>query len=216
MFEGLYSRGDNAGVLKLLRNMESHGRYRPNAVVCSTIIDNLCKDQLLPHALPLFAEMKTESIPPDVVTYNTFIDMYCKEGMVDEARAIFEHMIKNCQIPIPDIISYSALLDGYGLRGEMDEIENLMNLMVKRTANQSGKVDRALGLLQEMPLKELYPNVVTYNTLIDAWCKDKRLTDGKKLFKEMKDHGLKPNVVTLSSLLDGLCKNAKIVKQWKQ
>ncbi|KAL2943407.1 hypothetical protein RDABS01_031755, partial [Bienertia sinuspersici] len=145
---------------KLLRNMESHGH-----------------DQLLPHALPLFAEMKTEGIPPDVVTYNTFIDMYCKEGM-------------NGQIPVPDIISYSALLDGYCLR--------------------VWKVDRALGLLQEMPLKGLYPNAVTYSTLIDAWCKDKRLTYAKKLFKEMKANGLKPNVVTLSSLLDGLCKNKKI------
>ncbi|KAL2941029.1 hypothetical protein RDABS01_029379 [Bienertia sinuspersici] len=40
---------------------ESHGCCMPNVVIYSTIIDSLCKDQLLPQALRIFAEMKTKA-----------------------------------------------------------------------------------------------------------------------------------------------------------
>ncbi|KAL2941228.1 hypothetical protein RDABS01_029578 [Bienertia sinuspersici] len=59
MFKGLCRTRNHTGALKLLRIMESHGHCMPNVVIYSTIIDCLCKDNLLGKALNLFSEMKT-------------------------------------------------------------------------------------------------------------------------------------------------------------
>ncbi|KAK9675579.1 hypothetical protein RND81_11G016600 [Saponaria officinalis] len=42
MFKGLCRNGDNAGALRLLRNMESKAPFKPNVVIYSTLIDSLC------------------------------------------------------------------------------------------------------------------------------------------------------------------------------
>uniref|UniRef100_A0A803KNU3 Pentatricopeptide repeat-containing protein n=1 Tax=Chenopodium quinoa TaxID=63459 RepID=A0A803KNU3_CHEQI len=73
MFKGLCRSGDNAGALKLLENMESYGHYMSDVVIYDTIIDSLCKDQLLPQALHLFKEMKVNGISPNVFTCTTLI-----------------------------------------------------------------------------------------------------------------------------------------------
>jgi pentatricopeptide repeat protein len=42
-----------------------------------------------------------------------------------------------------------------------------------------------MKLFREMPSKNICPNVVTYNVLIDGFCKEGKLEEAMKLFYEM-------------------------------
>ncbi|KAK9692118.1 hypothetical protein RND81_09G242000 [Saponaria officinalis] len=95
MFKGLCRIGDNVGALRLLRNMESKAPFKPNVVIYSTLIDSLCKDQLLPQALGLFKEMKANGILPNVVTCSTLIRGLCSLGQWDGAKDILSEMLDN-------------------------------------------------------------------------------------------------------------------------
>ena len=45
-----------------------------------------------------------------------------------------------------------------------------------------------------------------YSSLIDGYCKNQRMDEAIKIFKQMQGGGVKPNIFTYNTLLDGLCK----------
>ncbi|KAH1152091.1 hypothetical protein GYH30_045537 [Glycine max] len=49
-------------------------------------------------------------------------------------------------------------------------------------------------------------NVITYNSLINALCKNLHLDQAISLFKKMKEHGIQIDVPSYTILIDGLCK----------
>ncbi|KAI4352134.1 hypothetical protein L6164_006415 [Bauhinia variegata] len=68
-------------------------------------------------------------------------------------------------------------------------------------------VDEALCLFKEMQQKNLVPNTITYNTLIDGLCKCGRISYVWELLDEMRDRGQPPDLVIYGLLLHAFCKN---------
>jgi len=67
---------------------------------------------------------------------------------------------------------------------------------------KSKRVDEAMNLLREMLHKNMVPNAVTYNSLIDDLCKSGRLTSALDLMeKEMHPRGQAAEVVIKSSVI---------------
>ncbi|KAK2662054.1 hypothetical protein Ddye_000628 [Dipteronia dyeriana] len=56
------------------------------------------------------------------------------------------------------------------------------------------------------------PNTVTYNTLIDGYCKKENLEEAKQLFEEMEKDGVRHDILTYSILIDVYCKKNKLVE----
>ena len=56
------------------------------------------------------------------------------------------------------------------------------------------------------------PNIFTYNSVLDALCKEGKTTEALNLVDEMFRRGEKPDVVTYNSLIKGLCRT----RQWKE
>ncbi|XP_056697404.1 putative pentatricopeptide repeat-containing protein At1g12700, mitochondrial [Spinacia oleracea] len=222
MFRGLCRLGDNYGALNLLRNMESHRHCTPNVVIYSTIIDSLCKDQLLPLALHLFKEMKSKRISPNVVTYSTLIRGMCTLGQWKEARDMYNEMLgNNIQ---PTIKTCNMLIDRYCKEGRVGEARAIYESITKRGLLPNivtysalldgyclrGEMDEAEKLMDLMIKHGCEPNVVTYSSLINGYCKSKKIDRALGLLKKMPLVGLSPNVVTYSTLIDGLCKDNQL------
>ena len=53
-------------------------------------------------------------------------------------------------------------------------------------------------------------NVITYNSLINALCKNLHLDQAISLFKKMKEHGIQIDVPSYTILIDGLCKGGRL------
>ncbi|KAL2925714.1 hypothetical protein RDABS01_033898 [Bienertia sinuspersici] len=81
-----------------LSNSLEHGvswRCMPDVVIYNTIIDSLCKAQLLSQALRVLAEMKSKGIPPNVITNTSLIRGMCTTGHWKEAEVYWTEMLQN-------------------------------------------------------------------------------------------------------------------------
>ncbi|KAL0371557.1 UNVERIFIED_CONTAM: Pentatricopeptide repeat-containing protein, chloroplastic [Sesamum angustifolium] len=151
----------------------------PNEVTYSTMIRGCAKSGRLDRALNLFNEMKFAGIKLDRVSYNTLLAIYASLGRFDEAFAVGKEMesigIKK------DVVTYNALLDGFGglykeamevyrefkrhgLKADVVFYSKLIDALCKK-----GLVESSAFLLDEMMMEGIQPNVVTYNSIINAF-----------------------------------------------
>lgn len=58
----------------------------------------------------------------------------------------------------------------------------------------------------DMPKQRIAHNVITYNILIDGYCKSRRIEDAFALCNTMLGRGICPNASTFIRLIAGLCR----------
>lgn len=63
--------------------------------------------------------------------------------------------------------------------------------------------DLAQQSFERMLQKNIRPDVVTYNTMINVYVKCQRLGDAFRLFEQMKSEQIEPSIITYTSLIDG-------------
>ena len=54
------------------------------------------------------------------------------------------------------------------------------------------------------------PDIITYNTILDAICKEGHINRASKLLQQMIDDGISPDVITYNSIINGLCKEKRV------
>jgi pentatricopeptide repeat protein len=75
-----------------------------------------------------------------------------------------------------------------------------------------GQWKEAIRILKEMSRDGQRPNVVTYNMLIDCFCKSGWRAEAREIFNSMIESGEKPNVATYRSLLHGYATEGNLVE----
>ena len=70
-----------------------------------------------------------------------------------------------------------------------------------------------MSFLSEMKEKGVYSDIVTYNPIINAYCREGHLEEAFELMKSMSNKGLKPGLFTYIAIMYGLCK--RILKEQK-
>jgi len=74
-------------------------------------------------------------------------------------------------------------------------------------------VTDALLLYSEMTVKKIiYPDIVTYSTIIYGLFIVGQMKEGVALLNEMSLKNISPNVLTFTTLVDGLCKEGEVKK----
>ena len=102
-----------------------------------------------------------------------------REGMLDKASELFEDM------PLNDVewnvYSFTALINAYG---------------------RNGQHEASLHLLARMKREKVTPNLITYNTVINASAKGGLQWEGLLgLFAQMRHEGIQPDIITYNTLL---------------
>ncbi|CAL5206504.1 unnamed protein product [Lathyrus oleraceus] len=110
----------------------------------------------------------------NVYVGNALIDMYGKCGGLGEAKKVLEGM------PRKDCVSWNSIITACATNGMVHE---------------------ALGLLQNMSLSELEPNVVTWSAVIGGFSSNGYDVESIELFSRMVGVGVAPNAQTLASVL---------------
>ncbi|XP_057426169.1 pentatricopeptide repeat-containing protein At5g39710-like [Lotus japonicus] len=67
--------------------------------------------------------------------------------------------------------------------------------------------DNAYKVLSEMVNSGFLPSVATYNVLLHAYCRDKRVDEAMGILRGM---AVEPNVVSFNTVIDGLCAKRRI------
>ncbi|RRT83952.1 hypothetical protein B296_00016396 [Ensete ventricosum] len=140
---------------------------------------------------------------------------------LDEARTLFRHLVTYGIIVSAD--ACNALLSRLTLdhmRSTFSEFQELdlrwntksCNILIHGFCG-AGKTGEAHRILLEMEgTVGASPDIISYSTLIDAYCHNGGLLQATELFEEMGDKGLTPNAFTFNSIITLLCKNGKVVE----
>ncbi|KAI4299247.1 hypothetical protein L6164_032724 [Bauhinia variegata] len=110
------------------------------------------------------------------------ITLYGKAGMFANAQKLFDEMPeRECQ---RTVLSLNALLAAYLHSKKFDVVDSLFNELSSKLS--------------------IEPDVVSYNTVIKAFCEMGALDSAMSMLEEMEKKGVNPNLITFNTLLDGL------------
>lgn len=115
------------------------------------------------------------------------ITLYGKAGMFDHAHELFDQMPDlNC---VRTVRSFNALLSA---------------------CIGAGKFDKVQSILQDLPPKlGVTLDVVSFNTVIKAYCKMGNLDSAVLVLDEMQSKGVEPDLITFNTLLNVFYGNGK-------
>ncbi|KAK8517363.1 hypothetical protein V6N12_032555 [Hibiscus sabdariffa] len=112
------------------------------------------------------------------------IRLYGRSGMFEHAYKVFDEM------PNRGLMSFNALMGA---------------------CVNAKKFDKVDGFFKELPQKlSIEPNLVSYNTVINAFCEMGSLDSARLMLDEMEKKGVQPDVITFNTLLHGFCKNGRV------
>lgn len=217
-------------LLKTIHLLETVNKTSPNAifdeVLYNSLIDACVKFNENIKAFNLFEEMQRKNINPSSITYGILIKAFGKMNDLMKAFKIFEQM-KSKNLPINDV-TYGCLLDACVKNSRIDlamllfeklQEENfplntiLFTTLLKGFA-KTGKVNEAFELFTKMKENQkTYPNLITYNCLIDACVKNQDNDRAKKVFEELnKEKNIKADLISYSTLIKGLITSGELDK----
>lgn len=228
MIQGLCQEGRVNEALALLDEMTERG-FSPDTTCYNAVIRGFCDMGLLDKAQSLRLEISNHDCFPDNHTYSILICGMCKNGLIDEAQHVFNEMEKlGC---LPSVVTFNSLIDGFCKAGKLKEAHLLfykmeigrkpsLFLRLSQGANkvlgtvdlqvmleqlcESGLIHKAYKLLMQLVESGVFPDIRTYNILINGFCKTNNIDGAFKLFKDMQLKGRLPDSVTYGTLIDGL------------
>lgn len=109
---------------------------------------------------------------------NSLIDMYSKCGDVHSARQVFDKMLER------DMLSWNSMLSGYVCNG-------FLRL--------------AIELLDVMRFEGFEPDIITWNTIMDAYCRMGQCDEAWKIFEQVSE----PNIISWTTLISGYSRIGK-------
>ncbi|WOH14744.1 hypothetical protein DCAR_0934266 [Daucus carota subsp. sativus] len=125
-----------------------------------------------------------KSINIDVVLGTSLVDMYSKCGSLDDALIVFQKMVKR------DVAAWSAMIGGYAIHGYGQ---------------------KALELFDSMRKADVYPNSVTFTSVLFACSHSGLLDEGCKLFDSMQvEYGCVPELEHYGCMVDLFCRSGHV------
>jgi pentatricopeptide repeat protein len=149
-------------------------------------------------AFKILQQMQKNNLVPDIHTYNGLIDMSFQLNQSQTARKLFEE-IKDFTSPVQaDIVTYNILI-----KGIVEEVKRCKELKELTNKLEEEFIEEIKKLIEEMIEKNHQKNLVTYNTLIDAYVELGRIDSAWEIYSSL-NGDIKPDVYTYSTLIKGL------------
>uniref|UniRef100_A0A0D9ZVK8 Pentacotripeptide-repeat region of PRORP domain-containing protein n=1 Tax=Oryza glumipatula TaxID=40148 RepID=A0A0D9ZVK8_9ORYZ len=114
------------------------------------------------------------------------------------------HALLACRAPLPELLSECR---GSGIHPDACTY----NILMRAAVADSGSVDNACLLFDEMLQRGIAPTVVTFGTLVTAFCEAGRLEEAFKVKEVMSlQYNIRPNAHVYASLMKALCEKGKV------
>ncbi|XP_027082396.1 putative pentatricopeptide repeat-containing protein At1g02420 [Coffea arabica] len=113
----------------------------------------------------------------DTSCYNALFRTLCQEKSMSDARNVYHNLKHEFR---PNLQTFNILLSGW-----------------KST-------DEAEGFFEEMREMGVEPDIVSYNCLVDVYCKTREIDKAYRVVEEMRERDISPDVITYTSLIGGL------------
>ncbi|XP_031403938.1 putative pentatricopeptide repeat-containing protein At1g53330 [Punica granatum] len=167
----------------ILRRLRDETHFYPKEPMFCHVITSYGRSRMPDPAVRTFESIPSFRCRRTVKAFNTLLNalLKCEEyGRMIE----FFHNIE--KYAYPDACTYNILINACGVVGRLDD---------------------ACKLFDEMPRRGVFPNVVTFGTLIYWLCVDNRFEEAFELKDNMvRAHGILPNAHIYACLIKAACK----------
>ncbi|KAK1264145.1 Pentatricopeptide repeat-containing protein [Acorus gramineus] len=144
----------------------------PDGYVFPTVLRSCARSGSLEHGTMVHADVFKFGLDVNLKTCNSMIDMYSKCGDLKDARRVFDAMVRR------EVLSWNSMLSGYvGV----------------------GSVDLAVAMVGSMGSDGLEPDSVTWNTVMDGYCRAGRCMEAEAVLCQMAE----PSVVSWTTVMLG-------------
>ncbi|XP_010028839.2 pentatricopeptide repeat-containing protein At2g17140 [Eucalyptus grandis] len=192
LIDVLCEAGRLSDARNLFEKMPKRG-CMPNEYSFGILVRGYCRARLTGQGLELLNEMKSSGIAPNNVVYNTLISSLCREGMTDEAEKLVERMRGDGLSP--DIVTFNSRISALCAAGKVLEASRIFRDML---------TDQELGLPE--------PNTVTYNLMLQGFCKEGMWEEAKTLGDTMKRKGELMKLESYNIQLLGLIRKGNLLE----
>ncbi|MBA0769506.1 hypothetical protein Gotri_018230 [Gossypium trilobum] len=113
----------------------------------------------------------------DISCFNALLRTLCQEKSMKDARNVYHSLKHDFR---PNLQTFNILLSGWKSSEEAE------------------------GFFEEMKELGVKPDVVSYNCLVDVYCKGREMDKAYRVVEKMRDEELWPDVITYTSIIGGL------------
>ncbi|KAE8654373.1 hypothetical protein F3Y22_tig00117048pilonHSYRG00118 [Hibiscus syriacus] len=161
----------------------------PNEFSFGILVRGYYRFTLANKGVELLDEMKNSRILPNRVVYNTLIS----SGKTNDAENLVERMREDGLFP--DEVTFNARISALCKAGQVLEASRIFRDI---------QIDKAVGLP--------WPNVITYNLMLEGFYKQGMLVEAKNLVESMEKNCDLMNLESYNIWLLGLLRNGKLVE----
>ncbi|XP_010259824.1 PREDICTED: putative pentatricopeptide repeat-containing protein At1g02420 [Nelumbo nucifera] len=113
----------------------------------------------------------------DTNCFNALLRTLCQEKSMTDARNVYHSLKHDFR---PNLQTFNILLSGWKSSEEAE------------------------SFFEEMKQMGVRPDLVSYNCLVDVYCKDRQMEKAYRVVDKMRDENISPDVITYTSLIGGL------------
>ncbi|KAI3471986.1 hypothetical protein Pfo_028674 [Paulownia fortunei] len=139
----------------------------------------------------------------DPVFTDTLLTVYAESKFPNEAAEVYSLVRSDGNFP--SLSAFNLFLESLVNSNQFDR-----TLKIFFDAVDSGVWVDKFSMGKRYNPRNVAPNRVTYNSLIDGYCKAGDLEGAFNLREKMKNDKVEPNIVTYNTLLGGLCKMGRM------
>lgn len=174
--------GDTDKAIVFFEKLQHAGT--PSIRAYMTILRVFAKRLDIERSKEILLGMEEKGVKPDNLIVNIVLGTCVSAGKAANAEALLEECLRRDQATV-DVISYNTVVKGYA---------------------QAGEFAKAIAILEKMSsrIPPVTPNLITFNTIMDAAVRAKRVDEAWKVLAKMRKQGLVPDKYSCSILVKGL------------
>ncbi|KAJ0086720.1 hypothetical protein Patl1_08627 [Pistacia atlantica] len=143
---------------------------------------------------------------PSLKAISTCLNLLVDSGQVDLAQKFLCYSNKCLKLK-PNTCIFNILVKHHCKNRNFDSAFEVL----KEMKRSSERFREAIELFEEMVSKDqILPDALTYNILINGFCRGGKVDRAKKIFEFMKNNGCSPNLFNYSALMNGFCKEGRL------
>jgi pentatricopeptide repeat protein len=182
-----------AGQLKhLAKFMDQDGRPSGalSAPTYGALIKSYGQARDVKRVWAMWREMRDRQVQPSQVTLGCLIEALVANHCAEEAWQLVQEMWgDDATCSLINTVAVSTLLKGF-----------------------ARQPDRVVAIYEEMRARDIQSNLITYNTILNAFAQSGAMDRAPKLLEDMKaaTPAVEPDIVTYSTLIKGFCSSGDL------
>lgn len=220
LISGYAERGHIKEALECLKEMQEVGVFS-DVVSWNVVISGVSHQGESREALMLYAQMQEQGILPDCSTLISILEAYGDTASIENGRRVHAQSQGLSRNRSSDIAMSTALIDMYSKCGSMKDAQHVFDEAIRTDCfnwtaiitayARQGNSERVFSLFERMRKEAIYPDDVTFLSILSACRHSGFVEKGHMFFKAMvSDHGMFPTIKHHNCMVDLLCRAGQL------